>query len=141
LLLDQDEPMTERGDDDEPGYHGCYEPLAGDDPPGWVDGAPTSPLDQSCALCGSVQVVWVHPLDIALVTYREYGKGHTLPTFWTLCQRCEDLYQRPADLEIVEIMKASGGWFWESDEDVAECIQQPLAVFRRADRGGRPLGD
>lgn len=59
------------------------------DPPGWVDGAPTSGIGQLCAFCGTREVAWVHPLASDLVTYRVYGKGHTLPNFWALCDRCE----------------------------------------------------
>ena len=78
----------------------------------------------------------MHPLDAAQVTYREYDKGHTLPTFWCLCSRCEDLYRAGADPELVEIMKDA---WQESVEHVDECIRKPLAVFRRADRGARAL--
>ena len=29
----------------------------------------------------------------------------TLPTFWTLCERCESLYLAGADSELVELMQ------------------------------------
>ena len=93
-------------------------------------------IDQSCAFCGSRDVVWAHPLAEELVAYREYGKGHTLPTLWALCDRCEVIYASGDDDAAVEVMRSSG-WSWVADEDVAECIRQPLVVFRRADLGPR----
>jgi hypothetical protein len=118
------------------GYQGHYVSVPPKDPPGWVDGAPTSGERQHCALCRSPSVTWVHPLNPDLVTYREYGKGHTLPTYWCLCGRCEDLYQAGAEAELVAIMQDA---WQEVAEHVDECIRKPLAVFRRADRGAREL--
>jgi hypothetical protein len=116
------------GDDDPP-----------PDLPGWVDGLPTSGRDQHCAFCGSSDVKWIHPLAADRVRYREYGKGHTLPTFWTLCDRCEDLYAAGDDQAAIEVMRTSPLWNWASDEDLDERVRQPLAVFRRADKGARRL--
>ena len=82
---------------------------------------------------------WVHPLDPDLVRYREYGKGRTLPGFWALCQRCEELYTGGQDDNLVEIMKSAPGWLWDSPSDIDECLRKPLAVFRHADTGARPL--
>ncbi|MDQ1554740.1 MAG: hypothetical protein QOK46_1818 [Microbacteriaceae bacterium] len=137
----QYEPVSDAEHGDEAGYQGWFQPHPSVDPPGWVDGAPTSGHDQSCALCGSAEVALVHPLEASLVTHRQYGKGHRLPTFWALCQSCEDLYQDRADVQIVEIMKSSAGWFWDFDDDVSERIQKQIAVFRRADKGARLLDD
>jgi hypothetical protein len=81
----------------------------------------------------------VHPLHADLVGYRKYGKGHTLPNFWCICQRCEDLYGAGDDEDLVDIMKASRGWYWDSDDDIEECLRKPLAVFRRADKGARHM--
>ena len=111
------------------------------DPPGWVDGAPISGRDQSCAFCGSKTVTWVHPLAIDRVGYRVFGKGHTLPGFWTLCERCEGIYAGGDDESAVAVMKASDQWMWNNDEEVDELLRQPLAVFRRADKGARRLSD
>jgi hypothetical protein len=95
-----------------------------------------SGIGQSCAFCGSHGVVWVHPLAEDLVGYREYGKGHTLPSFWALCERCEGVY-RTGDVDAaVEVMRSSA-WSGVEDDDVAECIRKPLAVLRRADLGPR----
>ncbi|MDH2413913.1 hypothetical protein [Nocardioides sp. CER19] len=108
------------------------------DPPDWVDGAPTSRRGQSCAFCGSKDVTWVHPLARDLLTYRVYGDGYTLPTFWTLCDACEVMHASQ-DLDAAVTVMRSSGWSWVADEDVAECILKPLAVFRRADLGARRL--
>lgn len=110
-------------------------PESSSEPPGWVDGAPTSGIGQSCAFCGTRDVVWVHRLDRDLVAYQEYGKGHTLPSFWALCDRCEQVYATGDDTAAVVLMRS--GWSGVADEHVAECIGGPLAVFRLADRGRR----
>jgi hypothetical protein len=95
-------------------------------------------IGQSCAFCGSRDVVWAHPLAEELVAYREYGKGHTMPTLWALCDGCEEIYASGDDDKAVTLMRSSA-WSWVADEDVAECIRQPVAVFRRADLGPRRL--
>jgi hypothetical protein len=105
-------------------------------PRGWVDGAPTSGRVQSCAFCGASPVAWVHPLDSGLVQYRAYGKGHTLPTFWTLCVRCEGIYETGDDEAAVELMRVYMEGSWETDEDVDETVRKPIAVFS-AGRSGR----
>ena len=110
------------------------------DPEGWVAGAPTNGRGQSCAFCGR-EVAWVHPLASDLVAYREYGKGHTLPTFWALCDRCEGIYSSGDVDAAVEVMRSSDVWSWVSVEDVAECIRKPLEVIRRADLGARRVGE
>jgi hypothetical protein len=91
-------------------------------------------IGQSCAFCGSPDVVWNHPLAEDLVAYREYGKGHTLPTSWALCERCEEIYSTVGDDAAVQVMRSSA-WAWVGENDIAECIRKPLAVFRRADLG------
>jgi hypothetical protein len=105
------------------------------DRPGWVDGAPTSGIGQACAFCGTLNVAWVHRLARDRLTYRQYGKGHTLPSFWALCDRCEGVYASGDDDGAIELMRTN--WPYADDEDVAECIRKPLAVFRRADLGSR----
>ena len=81
---------------------------ARDEPPGYQDPQlgwlPTTTRDQSC-LCGDQSVVWLYPLASDKVRYREYDKGHILPTFWTLCERCESLYTAGADDELVDLMQ------------------------------------
>ena len=115
--------------------------LPSPDPQGWVDGSPTSGRGQSCAICGSDEVTWVHPLASDLVAYRQYGKGHTVPTFWALCDRCEGIYASGDADAAVELMRSSDVWSWVPDEDVTECIRKPLEVFCRADLGARRLDD
>jgi hypothetical protein len=108
------------------------------DPEGWVHGAPTSAIGQSCALCGTRDVAWVHPLASDRVAYVKYGQGYTLPNFWALCERCEAVYASGDDDAAVEVMRSSeGGWSGVPDEDVAECVHKPLGVFRGADLGAR----
>jgi hypothetical protein len=106
----------------------------------WRDGLPTKSTNQSCAFCAAEQPQWIHPLDPRLVQYRVYGKGHTLPTFWTVCTRCENLYQRGLDDDLIEVMTSGPlEWSWVQSTDIAECVAQPLSVFRRADLGARKL--
>ena len=124
---------------DEIGRQGSGKPEVPDFPPGWVDGVPTTSWGQRCAICGTADGVWVHPIDRDLVTYRVHGKGHTLPGYWALCQRCEDLYNEGRDEDILQIMKSAPGWLWDSPSEIDELLRQPLAVFRRADLGARPL--
>lgn len=106
-----------------------------------VDGVPTSRRGQSCAFCAASDVVWVHPLATKLVRYRQNGEEHTLPTFWALCDRCESIYNTGNAQAAIEVMRSSDGWSWVTSEDVAECIEKPLEVFRRADMGARPLAE
>lgn len=121
------------------GYQDRDHPGVPDFPPDWVDGVPTTSWGQICAICCAADGAWVHPLDPGLVRYRAYTKGHTLPGFWALCERCESLYQAGQDEPLVEIMKSAPGWLWDSPTDIDECLRKPLAVFRRADKGARPL--
>jgi len=109
---------------------------------GWLGSLPTSGAGQRCAFCDSSPVRWIQALDPALVQYRVYGKGHTLPTFWTLCDRCEQLYQAGDEETVVSVMLAnSTQWSFriKRAEDVYEHVRQPLAVFGRADLGPRAL--
>ena len=122
---------------DDPRRFAGARPGLSQDPPSWVDGAPTSGVGQSCAFCGTRAVAWVHPLARDLQAYREHGTGQTLPMFWALCDRCEGVYASGDDDAAVELMRASDAWSSVADADVAECIRKPLAVFRRADRGPR----
>jgi hypothetical protein len=81
-------------------------------------------------------------LTPALVQYRVYGKGHTLPTFWTLCGACERLHQAGAEEALLSIMLAnSAQWAFrvQRPKDVDEQLRQPLTVFARADLGPRAL--
>ena len=101
---------------------------------------PTNGKDQSCSFCGGADVRWVHPLDQGAVRYRLFGKGHTLPHFWTVCDRCERLHRSGDEDALVEVMVDSDQWPGTTLVDVDEQVRQPLAVFRRADLGARRLG-
>jgi hypothetical protein len=109
-------------------------------PLGWLDGLPTSGRDQSCAICGNQAVAWVHRLDPDDARFRLWGKGHTLPTFWTLCRSCEDRHDAADHAGLAEVMRASPSWS-DPDGDDDERIQGALGAFVRADRGRRALTD
>jgi hypothetical protein len=112
-------------------------------PPGYVDPEygwlPSTPDGQSCAICGEANVVWLHPLAKDKVRFRVYGKQHTLPTFWTLCEHCERLYAAGIDVELVDLMirQATEDEIAWSDDAVNEEFGQQLSVFRRSDIGAR----
>ncbi|GAA2136046.1 hypothetical protein GCM10009844_01940 [Nocardioides koreensis] len=80
-------------------------------------------------------------MDADLIRYEQYGKGHTLPTFWALCDACETIYQAGEDVVAVGVTRSSGAWSWVADADVAECIGRPLSVFRRTDKAVDPWWD
>jgi hypothetical protein len=75
----------------------------------------------------------VHPLDPSKTTYRAWGQGYTLPTFWVLCDSCESLYLEGDDDALVALMAAGSPSVRDMDEDV----RKPVRVFRDADRGAR----
>lgn len=122
---------------DDISFSGSFQPVEWEEPEGWVDGAPTSSAGQSCAFCGNTDVRWVHPLDPEKVEYRAWGKGYTLPRFWALCERCEQLYQDREEDNIASVMLEAEANYTDINEDV----QKPLAVFRNADQGARRLDD
>lgn len=104
--------------------------------PGYVDPEhgwlPTTPRDQSCAICSNRDVIWLHPLAADSIRFRVYGKTHTLPTFWTLCDSCENLYVAGKDEMLVQRMsRIHGHWFWESPQDILETIRKPPQRQRR----------
>jgi hypothetical protein len=103
------------------------------------DSLPTNSVDQSCAFCHSTEVTWLHPLDRELVIFRMFGRRHTLPHFWTLCERCEQLYRAGDDEAILRLAVEEGGWPGTTLIDFDEQVRQPFDVFRRADLGARPL--
>jgi hypothetical protein len=103
------------------------------------DGSPDAATDQSCAFCGGADVVWVHPLATDRVQFRRFGKDDTMPSFWTLCESCEQLYQNGQDDQLIALMKVAGGWIWQGT-DVEDVLRKPVDVFREADLGRRPIG-
>lgn len=74
---------------------------------GWDDflGLPTSNRDQLCASRGAGRPTFAHRLNPAKVQFRSYGKGHTLPTFWPVCEGCEDLVARQDDEVLLRRMR------------------------------------
>ena len=103
------------------------------------DGSPRVAPTQSCAFCGGADVVWVHPLATDRVQFRRFGKDDTLPSFWALCESCEQLYQDGEDDQLIALMKRAGGWIWQG-ADVEDVLRKPVDVFREADLGRRPMG-
>ena len=110
-----------------------------------LDHLPTDGRDQSCAVCGAPSVAWVHPLSTDLIAYRQFDKGHTLPTFWCVCSDCEQLYERRNDEELAN--RHFRGWCSDTPRPASitaatwhhELAELPIAVWRRADLGARHL--
>lgn len=96
-------------------------------------GLPTTNRDQSCAFCGGSRPRFAHRLDPRRVQFRVYGKGRTLPTFWAVCDDCENLASRRNDDELLRRMLYA--------EDDALQQQASLAAFHAADLGAARLRD
>jgi hypothetical protein len=113
--------------DDEVTYVGSWSVL----PP---EESEPSPGDfDSCALCASEAVAWVHPVDRDLASYVVQGEGRTLAGTWALCDRCERLHA-PGDVDAVMTLMRDSAWSWATDDELRAALQ----AFRRADLGGRP---
>jgi len=95
------------------------------------DGLPLTNEDQLCAFCDQLPG-WVHPLAEDGTAFNLNGRPHTLPTFWTVCSRCEDAYQAGLDDELVRRQVDIQG----NELALAEKVTE---VFRAADLGRRPL--
>lgn len=105
----------------------------------WI---PANNVDQACAICGTQPVSWVHPLLPDRVQFRLYGKGHTLPTYWAFCDRCEALNDRLADDELLELMMRNHAWVPEAPQQPPGANVEPrlvLGVFRFASLAKRAL--
>lgn len=107
--------------------------------PSSQDAPPNQMVEQTCAFCGCRQVVWVHPLATDRVLFRRFGKDEAVPSFWGLCEPCEQLYQNGRDDELIALMKNAGSWVWQGTE-VDDVLRKPVDVFREADLGRRPIG-
>lgn len=94
-------------------------------------GLPLTNRDQSCAFCGASGSRFVHPLDAQQVRFQIYGKGWTLPTFWTTCADCERLVEGREEDELLRRMA--------HEEDDLLVRQASLAAFWTADLGPLPL--
>jgi hypothetical protein len=108
--------------------------------PSALSGTPHPVTGQTCAFCGDIQVVWLHPLASDRVQFRRFGKDDTSPSSWTLCEGCEQLYQNRRDDELIALMRDAGGWIWQGT-DVEDVLRKPVDVFREADLGRRPIAD
>jgi hypothetical protein len=97
---------------------------------------PASWVDQSCPFCGATPV-WVHPLDPRHVRFHTPGRNQTtgLPTFWTVCERCETLVRAGDDDALVEQMLSHDNG---ASQIPGEAVAA-LAAFRAADLGAQPL--
>jgi hypothetical protein len=94
----------------------------------------TSPR-HNCAFCGRSQPRFAHRLDPRRVQFRVYDKGRTLPTFWTVCDRCEELVANGNDEELLRLML-------EKHEVPERLVEQAsLTAFRAADLGPSPRPD
>lgn len=125
--------------EDDSSYHvvGSVESMPTPASHGRADDAPTRGPGV-CSFCGEPSAVWLHPLDPERTGFLVYGKGHTLPTFWMLCDRCETVYRSGNDDDAVAIMRASRHPDVD-DRDVAELLRKPVAALRSSDRGARRL--
>lgn len=101
-----------------------------------------------CSFCGRERPVWLHTMDPAETRFRMYGRGHTLGSWWALCQVCEDAYQSgDEDRAVGRMMVLDSQWNidWHMAErtgttfDLEESVRKPLRVFRAADRGRRRI--
>ncbi|HTR70352.1 MAG TPA: hypothetical protein VMH41_09010 [Mycobacteriales bacterium] len=94
---------------------------------------PITNRDQSCAFCGGDRPRFVHPLARDRIAFRVFGKGWTLPTFWTVCDQCEASIEGGNDAKLRSRMTDRG-----TDEELA---QASLTAFRAADLGPSTLID
>lgn len=98
------------------------------------DGLPLTNEDQSCAFCDDEAPTWVHPLDEDLRAFRSEGASWSLPTFWTICQRCEELLAASQDAALARL-------FFEHEADSMDNAIRVVETFRAADLGAQPLVD
>jgi hypothetical protein len=95
------------------------------------NGLPLTNEDQFCAFCDDNAPVWVHPFDPSLTVAILEGR-FTLPTFWTICQRCEVLVIEGRDLELVQLLE-------EHESEPHEQAARLVEMFRAADLGRQPI--
>ena len=94
-------------------------------------GAPDHNQDQSCAFCGVGRPTFLHRLDPTHAHFLVYDKGHTLPTFWAACARCDALVSAGEDAALLGLMT------YEEEDGLAR--EATLAAFRASDLGSEPL--
>lgn len=115
-------------------YEGDLMPAIWEDlgEPPTKDGLPLTNEDQSCAFCGADSPVWVHPLHESKSRFSAGGFNLNLPTFWTICQRCEELLAAGGDAELVRLLL-------DHESDSLDAAADTLAAFQNAELGARPL--
>jgi hypothetical protein len=96
------------------------------------DGLPLTNEDQFCAFCDYKAPTWVHRFDRKKTTFQTESGGSTLPTFWTVCQRCEELVDDGDDAELARL-------FHQQEADSLIDALRIVEVFRGADLGARPI--
>lgn len=96
------------------------------------DGLPLTNEDQSCAFCGAESPMWVHPLDGSKSRFSAGGFDLNLPTFWTICQRCEELLVAGRDADLARLL-------FDHESDAVDAAAGTVVAFRNADLGARPL--
>jgi hypothetical protein len=112
-----------------------------------LDNALVGSLPGRCG-CSRRPSIWLHPRDRDKNRYRKYGKGHTLSSWWSLCQACEDAYQSGDDERaFARMMLYDSQWNigWHIAQrtgttfDLDESVGKALRVFRNADLGAKRL--
>lgn len=96
------------------------------------DGLPLTDEDQSCAFCEDEAPTWVHRFDGSKTAFQTESGGSTLPRFWTVCQRCEQLIDSGDDVELARL-------FHEHEADSLLEAISVVEVFRGADLGAHPI--
>ena len=98
------------------------------------DGLPLTNEDQSCSFCGAEAPGWVHPLDGSKTAFRVEGESWSLPTFWTVCQRCEELIAGGRNAHLAEL-------FREHEADSLDEAIRVVKTFRAADLGAQAIAN
>lgn len=101
------------------------------EPPFDEDDLPTTSEDQDCAFCGTTPS-WVHPLDAEKSSFSHNGQRYLMPTFWTICDRCEGLYVASDDAQLAAVNR-------QYERESLEASVAAVAAFRAADLGRREL--
>lgn len=96
------------------------------------DGLPLTNEDQTCSFCDDGAPTWVHPLDESKTKFETVRGNSTLPSFWTVCQRCEQLIDGGQDDELARL-------FQENEADSMREAIRVVQVFRVADLGSQPI--
>lgn len=90
---------------------------------------PTS-KDWSCFGCDG-PAVWLHVHRLSLISFRKWGKGHTIRQCNFLCDDCEQLYASGQDQVLVDRYLAK--LYGQHGLDRHESGEKPVAVFSASD--------